>query len=45
MRHFGDLYMIDAVCDDDVVAFYERIGMMRLNGMALRNRTASVLQS
>jgi hypothetical protein len=37
-----DLYMVDAVCDDDVVPFYEQLGFSRLNGMARRhyeNRT------
>ena len=30
-------YMIDLVCDDDVVPFYEAIGWKRIAGMALRN--------
>ena len=29
-------YMIDLVCDDDVVPFYERIGGTRLNAVAWR---------
>lgn len=39
-RMFGELdhlYMIDVCCDDDVVPFYERLGMHRTNGMILRN--------
>ena len=31
-----DRYMVDLCCDDDLVEFYERLGMSRLNGMALR---------
>ena len=30
-------YMIDLVCDDDVVPFYERLGGTRLNAVAWRN--------
>lgn len=30
-------YMIDLVCDDDVVSFYERLGGTRLSAMAWRN--------
>jgi ribosomal protein S18 acetylase RimI-like enzyme len=43
MEHFSDVYMIDAVCDEEVVPFYERLGMVRLNAMAHRNRTAEIL--
>lgn len=31
-----DRYMVDLCCDDDLVAFYERLGMRQVNGMALR---------
>jgi ribosomal protein S18 acetylase RimI-like enzyme len=31
-------YMIDLVCDDDVVPFYERLGGVRINAVAWRNR-------
>ena len=30
-------YMVDLVCDDDVVPFYERLGGQRLNAMAWRH--------
>jgi GNAT superfamily N-acetyltransferase len=30
-------YAIDLACDDDVVAFYERLGGTRLNAMSWRN--------
>ena len=32
-----DRYAVDVVCDDDLVPFYERFGLQRLTGMALRN--------
>ena len=35
-------YMIDLLCDDELVAFYERFGMTRRVAMALRNRDALV---
>jgi ribosomal protein S18 acetylase RimI-like enzyme len=35
------LYMIDLSCDEDVVPFYERLGLERLDAaMGLRNRDA-----
>ena len=45
IEHFSDVYMIDAVCDDDVVPFYEQLGLSLLNGMARRNRDAGILHS
>lgn len=38
-----DIYMIDLICDVDVAPFYERLGLVRLTGMAWRNRDAQVL--
>ena len=35
-----DRYMIDLGCDEDLVEFYERVGMSRWVGMGLRNRDA-----
>jgi predicted N-acetyltransferase YhbS len=32
-------YMVDVVCDPDLIPFYERFGMTPLAGMALRNRS------
>lgn len=40
----GEVYMTDLVCDDDLVPFYERLGMVRLAGMARRNHRASILR-
>lgn len=34
----SDVYMVDAVCDEDVAPFYAKLGFARLAGMALRNR-------
>ncbi len=34
------LYMVDVVCDPELVPFYERFGMTPLAGMARRNRSA-----
>lgn len=31
------LYMVDLLCDEDVQPFYERLGMRRMLGMAVRN--------
>ena len=39
----ADLYMVDLICDDDVAPFYERLGLVRLTGMARRNRDAPEL--
>jgi ribosomal protein S18 acetylase RimI-like enzyme len=41
LAELGDLYMVDLVCDADVVAFYERLGLHRWDaGMGVRNRGA-----
>ncbi len=39
----GDVYMTDLVCDEGVAPFYEKLGLMRLTGMARRSRGASIL--
>jgi ribosomal protein S18 acetylase RimI-like enzyme len=41
LAELGDLYMVDLCCDEDVVAFYERLGLQRWDaGMGVRNRDA-----
>jgi ribosomal protein S18 acetylase RimI-like enzyme len=41
LAQLGDLYMVDLSCDEDVVPFYERLGLQRWDaGMGLRNREA-----
>lgn len=41
LARLGDLYMIDLSCDEDVVPFYERLGLQRWDaGMGIRNRDA-----
>jgi GNAT superfamily N-acetyltransferase len=36
----GPRYMVDLVCDDDLVPFYERLGLSRLTAMSRRDRGA-----
>lgn len=31
------LYMVDLLCDEDVIPFYDRLNMFRCKGMCLRN--------
>lgn len=31
------IYMIDLVCDDHIVSYYKRAGMVKANGMIIRN--------
>jgi ribosomal protein S18 acetylase RimI-like enzyme len=39
LARLGDLYMVDLSCDEDVVPFYERLGLERWDaGMGVRNR-------
>lgn len=40
LRRLGDRYMVDLVCDEELVAFYERFGMARHGAMILRRREA-----
>jgi ribosomal protein S18 acetylase RimI-like enzyme len=44
LDHFPNAYMVDAVCDPEVVPFSERLGMIRLVGMAYRNRGSTTLR-
>ena len=37
LTRLQDCYMIDVVCDDDVVTFYEQLAGQRLNGVGWRN--------
>lgn len=37
LKELDDIYMIDLCCDDDLVPYYDKLGMMRTNGMVLRN--------
>ncbi|MFT7463514.1 MAG: ribosomal protein S18 acetylase RimI-like enzyme [Pseudohongiellaceae bacterium] len=39
MAALNGLYMLDLVCDESVVPFYERLGLSRLAGMARRHPT------
>ena len=40
MAALDSIYMLDLVCDEDVVPFYERLGLTRLAGMARRHPSA-----
>jgi ribosomal protein S18 acetylase RimI-like enzyme len=40
LERLDGLYMVDVVCDDELVPFYEGFGMTRLRAMGLRNRKA-----
>ncbi len=37
LNELSNIYMIDLCCDDDLVPYYEKFGMTRVNGMVLRN--------
>jgi GNAT superfamily N-acetyltransferase len=45
LSRLDDVYMIDLVCDEALVPFYERLGLQRLQAMSRRNRSAPVLGS
>ena len=36
----GDRYMVDVLCEEGLVTFYERFGMLRVTGMAIRHGAA-----
>ena len=36
LNRLSTVYSVDLVCDPDLVPFYERLGMTRLDGMGLR---------
>ncbi|MBD8068816.1 GNAT family N-acetyltransferase [Bacillus sp. PS06] len=37
LKQLEDIYMVDLCCDDELVPYYERFGMMKSNGMLVRN--------
>ncbi|MBM7620024.1 ribosomal protein S18 acetylase RimI-like enzyme [Bacillus tianshenii] len=37
LKELDHIYMIDLCCDDDVVPFYDKFGMIKSNGMLMRN--------
>lgn len=39
LHRLRECYMIDLVCDDDVVPFYDDLGGVRVNAIAWRNRS------
>ena len=36
-QELNHLYMVDLLCDEDLIPFYEKLGMMRASGALLRN--------
>lgn len=40
MAALDNIYMLDVICDEGVVPFYEHLGLTRLAGMARRHPTA-----
>jgi len=38
LARLTDRYMVDLVCDDELIAFYEQFGMSRYGAMILRRR-------
>jgi ribosomal protein S18 acetylase RimI-like enzyme len=41
LEELGNLYMVDLSCDEDLVPFYERLGLQRLDAaLGLRNGAA-----
>ncbi len=41
----GPRYMVDLICDDDLIPFYERLGLMRYGAMIRRDRPAIMTAS
>ncbi|MBT2680446.1 GNAT family N-acetyltransferase [Bacillus sp. ISL-35] len=37
LKELDDIYMIDLCCDDSLVPFYKKMGMVKSNGMLKRN--------
>ena len=37
LKELDDIYMIDLCCDDDLVPYYDKLGMTKTNGMVMRN--------
>lgn len=37
LKELDTIYMVDLCCDDDLVPYYKQFGMMKTNGMVLRN--------
>ncbi len=37
LEELKDFYMIDLICDQELQPYYKKMGMMRANGMLIRN--------
>ncbi|MGE8019311.1 GNAT family N-acetyltransferase [Peribacillus frigoritolerans] len=40
LKELDGIYMIDLVCDDNLVSYYQKSGMFKANGMLIRNYKA-----
>jgi predicted N-acetyltransferase YhbS len=40
LAELAGFYMVDVVCDPDLIPFYERFGLVSLAGLGRRNRSA-----
>ena len=40
LTQLEDFYMVDVICDPELIPFYERFGMVPLAGLGRRNRSA-----
>ncbi|MDN4494671.1 GNAT family N-acetyltransferase [Ureibacillus aquaedulcis] len=37
LKELEDIYMIDLCCDENLVPYYEKFGMLKVNGMVAKN--------
>jgi len=37
LKELDDIYMVDLCCEDGLVPYYEKFGMIKVNGMVVRN--------
>lgn len=37
LKELDDIYMVDLCCDVDLIPYYEKLGMLKSNGMLVRN--------
>ncbi|MGD7043199.1 GNAT family N-acetyltransferase [Jeotgalibacillus proteolyticus] len=37
LEELDDLYMVDLSCDDDLISYYEKFGLLKSNSMLVRN--------
>jgi ribosomal protein S18 acetylase RimI-like enzyme len=42
MRNLKEYYMIDIICDENMIPFYEKVGMKKSIGMTVRNLDSQI---